>query len=368
MDIDARIAQANGRLKAGKVGVSIERLGGRLRLRATLPPKPGSTQKRDFQQRISLDLRANPAGIKQAEAEAKTLGGLIAQRAFNWQPYLKSVATAPQTIADWVRRFEADYFQRGGTETTWRGDYWKVFKQIPADELLTADLVRAAVERTPANTKTRKRACMALGMLAKFANLECELSTLSGNYSPRRVVPRDLPDDRTIAECFYQLKNPAWRWVFGMMATYGLRNHEVFKLDLEPLRDGCKVLQVLEATKTGSRRVWACYPEWFEEFELRSVRLPNIDLNRSNEKIGNSVTDYFRKTAKLPFPPYSLRHCWAVRTLEFGLADTLAAQQMGHSVQVHNDTYHHWINEDTHQRAFDTLMMRGDRPRPPQVN
>jgi hypothetical protein len=30
-----------------------------------------------------------------------------------------------------------------------------------------------------------------------------------------------------------KLTNPAWQWVYGMMATYGLRNHEVFFLTLQ---------------------------------------------------------------------------------------------------------------------------------------
>jgi len=63
-----------------------------------------------------------------------------------------------------------------------------------------------------------------------------------------------------------------------------------------------------------------------------------------------------------------LRHRWAVRTLEYGLDISLAAQQMRHSVQVHSDIYHHWITEDVHRRAFNALMLRPDRPRPPKLD
>jgi integrase len=365
--IEGRISQANGRLKAAKVGVSIELVGGRLCLRGTFPPRPGATQKKAHQQRLFLGHHANPTGVKLAEQEARVVGTLLERKEFNWEPYLKLGSTTPETCGEWVTRLKVKYFQEGGTETTWEGDYQKIFKKLPLDEPITAEVLRLVVDGTSQNSKTRKRACMAISVLAKFAAVDYDPSPYAGNYGPKRVSPRDLPDDRTIAELFYKLKNPAWRWVYGMMATYGLRNHEVFKIDFEQLQQGNMVLSVLEATKTGSRRVWPCYPEWFEQFDLANVQLPRINLERTNEKIGNSVTDYFRDTAKLPFVPYTLRHCWAIRTLEFGLADTLAAQQMGHSVAVHTEQYHHWITDRHHQRAFEVVMMRGDRPLPPEI-
>ena len=59
--------------------------------------------------------------------------------------------------------------------------------------------------------------------------------------------------------------------------------------------------------------------------------------------------------------------CWAIRTLEFGLDISLAAQQMGHSAQVHSELYHHWISERHHQRAFELMMHRSERPDAPIV-
>ncbi len=50
----------------------------------------------------------------------------------------------------------------------------------------------------------------------------------------------------------------------------------------------------------------------------------------------------------------SLRR-WAIRTLELGLDQTLAAQQMGHSREIHDKIYHRWIDQSVHQRAFEFL-------------
>jgi integrase len=117
--------------------------------------------------------------------------------------------------------------------------------------------------------------------------------------------------------------------------------------------------------KTGRRRVWPCYPEWAEQFGIREMKLPAV-TGRNNSELGERAARYFKR-AGLPFVLYDLRHCWAVRTLEFGLDLSLASQQMGHSAQVHTDTYHAWISERHHQRAYEAIMMRSDRPQPPSV-
>lgn len=363
---EGKIAQANGRLRAGNLGVQIQQIGDRLYLRATLPPKPESRKSEPYQQRISLGFRANPAGIKAAESEARKVGGLLATGCFRWDEYAKNNVQA-QDCESTIAKFKERYLAEGGSLTTWDGDYFKILKRLPSDQALTVDLLTQTVLGTTPNTKTRKRACMACNALAKFAGLEFDPSPLAGSYGPSKVSPRDIPDDLTIAQWQSKITNPGWRWVFGMMACYGLRPHECFRLDWEEWKKSAPICPVGENTKTGARRIWPCYPEWFDQFELADVRLPKINLERNNEKVGYSATDYFGDTCKLPFKCYDLRHAWAIRTLEFGLDLSLAAQQMGHSVQVHTAQYHHWITDRHHQRAYEALMLRSDRPRPPEV-
>jgi integrase len=370
MDIERRIGQANNRLKAGKVGVAIEMRGDRLLLRATLPPKPESSKFKPHQQRLSLGIHANPAGVSIAEKEARKVGALIDCHQFNWEPYLKEkTSDSAGTIGEWIARFEEEYFQRRKrtfkTESTWKGDYIKVLHRLPEGEALTLELLRELILTTEPDTKSRKRFCMVLTALARFAGLESDFQRLAGNYSPRRVSPRNLPEDELIAEWYTRLKNPGWKWIFGMIATYGLRPHEAFCLDYAALRSGSVVASVL-AGKTGARRVWPFYPEWHEMFNLSAVHLPPISLERNHTAIGGSACRYFRGIG-LPFHLYDLRHCWAIRTLECGLDISLAAQQMGHSVQVHSQQYHLWISERHHQRAFEQLRQKSDRPMPPML-
>ena len=369
LTIEERIAQANERLKAASVGITIEQDGKSLYLRGILPPKPGSQKTRPYQQRLALKplgIRPNPAGIVEAAKEAQKVGALVARKEFDWEPYLYSKATKPTLVSQWTEQYEEYFYSRGGNETSWKGDHWKILKRLPPNEPLCATVLEKVILETEPNTKTRKRACMALKAFADFAKLAYDPSHLAGNYSPKRVSPRDLPDDTAIALWQSKISNPGWRWVYSMIATYGLRPHEVFRLDHQQLCQGSKIVSVLENTKTGSRQVWACYPEWFEQFALWEVELPKISLDRTNEAVGRSCSHYFLDF-KLPFRLYDLRHRWAVRTMEFGLDISLAAQQMGHSVQTHSQTYHHWITQDVHQRAFQVLMERPDCPKAPEI-
>ena len=373
MNLDDQIKQANQRLKESNAGITIEKDGAKLRLRGTFPLRTGEGKK---QQRIPLNVSASPEGLKQAEGEAYVVRRDLDANRFNWDKYLKSQAElSRQTVADWVDAFEQDYFDKreknAQSLTTWKTDYYQAFKRLPRTQTLTADLILKLVKKTHPDTKSRKRYCICLGALAKFAGITINLTPLAGKYNPKSVNPRQIPEDEVIASWFYKISNPAWRWVYGVIATYGLRNHEVFRIDFELLRSGCRILHVLEG-KTGARRVWACYPEWFDAFNLSSCHLPNVKITtddgkpRKNSALGHAVSQQFRRS-RIPFAPYNLRHAWAIRTLEFGLDISLSAQQMGHSLTVHSELYHHWISDKHHQRAYDLLMLRHDRPLAPDV-
>lgn len=256
---------------------------------------------------------------------------------------------------------------KGTSQETWEGDYWKVLKFLPLDASLTAEVLEQLIERTQPNTKSRKRACMAVGAIAKLAKLDYDPAPYAGKYGLKSVTPRDLIDDEVIVAWRDRIKNPGWRWFYGLVATYGLRPHEAFRIDFDRLRGGNPVLAVENETKTGFRLVWAFHPEWVEQFDLQNVTLPRVNLERTNTKVGASATNYFKETAQTPFRLYTLRHCWAVRTIFYGLPDALAAQQMGHSTDVHQRIYHRWINEKHHQGMYDTLILKTDRPQPPKT-
>ncbi len=360
MDLKGRIAQANGRLRSANVGVTIEQCGSRLRLRATLPPKPSSKKTEPHQQRISVGIHANPAGVREAEKVAREIGAALDRDRFSWQDYSRTPVEKPLTIGEEIRRLEQAFFSDGGTVTTWKGDYRKAFGRLDMEKPLDVEYLAAVLEEIDPDSKTRRRCATAFSRLLENAGQEATLYHLAGKYSPSRVNPRDLPSDELVTKYRFSISNPAWQWVYGMMATYGLRNHEVFHLDLSRF----PIIQVLEGTKTGARSVWPCYPEWAEEWELCDRKLPRLVSGRTNSQLGQKVTGYL--SPKLPFKPYDLRHCWAIRTAIFSWPVELAANQMGHSLQIHNRTYQRWISDSHHQRVYELLVSRPDRPLPPQ--
>lgn len=345
-EINDRLAREGGR-------VAIEIKSNRLCLRATLPPKPGQTGK-PYQQRIYLKISPTPSGLKRAEKEARKISALLDCKEFDWKPYLKpQSAKVISQLEDKsaIDRFHQDYLDRGGKELTWKTDYWIIFKRIQG-EVTPASLLEL-VKGTKPNTRMRQRACMACKALATFLGLQVDFSPYKGSYSSyESVQQRDIPTDKHILEAI-DLLPEQWRWVYGMMATYGLRNHEAFRLDIKNL----PVVQVSHGTKTGFREVWPCPPEWIEQWNLKRIILPNVSPDQDNAAIGHRVTTQFRRS-KIPFSPYNLRHAWAIRTLEYCWPVEFAAQMMGHSVEVHTRTYHRWITREKKQQIFDLLTKK----------
>ncbi len=351
---DKLVKAANARLKAGKTGIAIEVKGDRLTLRATLPPKPNSAKTKPYQQRIYLSWYANPAGIKHAEAEARQVSSDLALDRFDWTRFqdVEAQTEVMPRVDNLIGQFKADKLSQGISDRTWKDDYTEVFDKLPQDAELNPNIILDLVRNTEPNTRTRRRYCLALSALAKFAKLDIDLSQYIGNYSPSKVQPRDIPSDESIQQWYSQIPNPAWQWAFGMLATYGIRPGELLTLNFDDL----PILNITGG-KTGDRRVYPIYPEWFDYFSLADIK----QLNISNS---DQCSKQFRRY-EVPFSPYDLRHAWAIRSMEFGLPIERAAAQMGHSMAVHSQTYHRWISDRHHARAYETIMLRPDRPRPP---
>lgn len=369
-ELQAQLKQANQRLKAANTGLSLCIKGLSLYGRGTLPPKPGSLKTIPYQQEIALKIRANPAGLKRAEAEAKKIGAALALKEFDWTPYLSQV-TAPsekRTIAEWIVALEADYFDRRErnpkSETTWKTHYFDYLRRLPQQQSLTVEILERAIRSTKPDSCPRKEMCSACHNLGQFAGLDVAfIKPLRGKYSSRRPAPRNLPSDEEIVAALEQISDPAWRWVAAMIATFGLRPHEVFHLDTTELENGKARIRVLDG-KTGPRTVPPLHLEWVEEFNLREKYLPKV-TGRNNRELGHRVSCYFWYH-DVPFRPYDLRHCWAVRSLRYNIHVSLAARRMGHSVKEHTQTYQAWIGDEIDESSYEEAVNRPDRPSAPR--
>lgn len=177
--------------------------------------------------------------------------------------------------------------------------------------------------------------------------------------------PRDLPDDATVQRWWSKIPHPGWRWIYGAVATFGLRPHEAFHLAIERDKRGAVRFEVLEG-KTGPRRVWPLYPEWVEEFGLLSRDLPGVNVAAGHAYLGHCCCNQFNDW-EVPFVPYALRHAYSRRGMEFGLAPDFMAKAMGHTLAVHVQTYRAWIGEDAYDAIFNNALKTQGRPRPPEL-
>ncbi|MEO0409638.1 MAG: site-specific integrase, partial [Cyanobacteria bacterium P01_A01_bin.135] len=338
-DIDSQLQQVNQRLKVAQLGVQIERRGTKLSLRGTLPPRPHGSRLKPHQQRLSLGLPATKAGLKQAEQAAKIVAAKLLAKEFDWRQYQPTGTggrLSDLSLTEQIDAFRASFLSHKpvSAETTWRTAYAPYLRKLAATQqasrrLTLAEAIYATIDAIPQRSRSRQVACTALSAFAQFLGIELpDLAHRWGTYS-RPQTRRELPTDELIVETYHQIPNPTWRFVYGMMATYGLRNHEVFFCDLSGLGAAAPseaAVEVLETTKTGQRDVWPFHPEWVREFNLAEVRLPKLttDLSQTTlQRVGQKVTTQLRRY-NLPFKPYDLRHAWAVRTIHVGLPDTVA--------------------------------------------
>ena len=341
MDID----EANRRLRAAQIRVSIRARGNKLSLRATLPPKPSSTKLGDYQQDISLGVSANDAGLKLAIAEAKKLGVLLDSRKFDWQDYLGTAK--PNNLKQTLEDFEEAYFRNTPrtltTEYTYRKEYQAVFKRLTQ---ISESAMLALIEtKTPA-TRVRKRYGDALGKLANFVGMDgTKIRAMGRGYNRSQLNPRTIPTEAEVVEVGESLPDDL-RWGYWAIAAYGLRPHEIYLLDFEEFP-----MTYVGRGKTNERVTFPFPPQWAEAIPKDGAPPPTIC--KGNAARGERITHAYRK--HLPFNLYALRHAWAIRTIDYGLDISLAAQQMGHSVKVHSEIYHHWITKEIHLKAWQRL-------------
>jgi integrase len=357
----SKIDQINKRLKAARIGVAIEVRGDSLSLRATFPPKPGEIGA-PRQQRISLGVLANPEGLQFAESEAKVIGGLLAQGRFDWGCYLKSDRPS-ETIAYWIEKLSDRYFsereRNPTTLETWYHEYLQPLSRLPKEESLSEEILRDTLfQWTQPNTRSRRRYALAYAKIADLAGLTHDLRHLIGDYSLRAISPRSLPSDQEIVQFYRSISDRSWKWIYGVMATYGLRNHEAYFLDFEDFP-----IAFVNRGKTSERYIWPLYPEWFDNWELINILRPSCE-QKTHSGYGNRITKGFKRL-QIPFSPYNLRHSWARRSFDFGMDVTLASKMLGHSVKIHTDIYRHWIDRDCFDRAYQRLISHPDRPLPP---
>ena len=419
--IESRLDLQNAALAAAGCRWSIQIRGGRLCLRGPLPMASGGGGLR--MQRLSLGLPADGAGLERALQRLAEVRWQLDHDQFDWMAWRRRqplsttsgvaaapalvvpplavpplgvpplavpasrsagpapalpgsgiVCTLPEPLAGFERAFFSDprrRRRRAGSRTTWTAAYLPYLRRLAArldGAPPDLPLLEEVLESYALATRSRQQCAIALAALARHHGIPLppDWNERAAGYGLHAARFRQLPSDGEILALVEQIPNPSWRLAYGLMATYGLRNHEVFFCDCSPLAAGAdRVIRVLPTSKTGEHQVWPFQPEWVDHFGLEQLAtdrsaLPPVrtDLPGTTlQQVGRRVAEQFRRYG-LPLTPYDLRHAWAVRTIHIGLPDTVAARMMGHSVAIHTRTYHHWITRRDQQQAVDTALER----------
>ena len=134
-----------------------------------------------------------------------------------------------------------------------------------------------------------------------------------------------------------------------MLATYGLRPHEIIQARVTE-EGNC---EIGEQTKTGFHIAWPCHERWLNEFDLRDVSRPPQPV----EKVEKAANLYLCRRGPVPWPLYSMRHAYAIRLFHKGVPSDISARLMGHSETVHQVTYKRWYDAKniTKLRKFYTI-------------
>jgi integrase len=199
-----------------------------------------------------------------------------------------------------------------------------------------------------------------------------------------RRKPKAIPSDEALEAWLDGLDDPLLQWVYGLIATYGLRPSEVWHV-LPIDSHGWITVPGDQLTKTATHVAPALPMAWVERYGLRDrfgemqerllqrwqiqwtdlggQRVPN-----NNTSLSNYLYKQFqlRGTPKLWARawegdgqdwcrPYDLRHAYAVRCWSHPEASAIPmaehAEWMGHGLELHRSTYLRWMSPEARAAA-----------------
>ncbi|MGD1914212.1 MAG: site-specific integrase [Rivularia sp. (in: cyanobacteria)] len=379
------LVKVNQRLKSSKTKVSLKATGAIIQLISTLPLKPGDTHKQGKptkQYTISLGIPANFDGLKTAEEEAHELGKLIARQTFVWtDKYLGKQAQTRNNITfrEFYDDLEKRYFQTRKktirSQNTFSGlkKRYKLF--FLSDDVISKSSLVDKIKKS--NTPSQRKMCIeCANFIVKELAIDIDFNFLKIKIEKQK---RDIPTDNDVVRIFnqfcYFIENEAStkrqavechkrvKLIYALLAIYGLRPREIFNQpDLDWLTSSenkHNTFKVHESNKTGYREVFPFVPEWIELFDLHNTE--NIEFLK---KYVSEVKDYKSLESKVSnvshcfvrysfgFKPYDLRHACAIRAHLQGVPVKAAADNLGHTVEMHTLVYQRWFGLENRRKAF----------------
>lgn len=351
-------------------------------------------------------------GIYEAEEIAQTVTGQLAAGTFTWNWFNSLIGkdtseqakqrTCKEMVEQYKKHFLKQRTENKCPQRDWYISCMHLEKEIgEIDKPISMSLLRRVVERTENNSPTRTATLNGVaGFLKYFGNTDYKdvIKDYKANNNPKRKK-RNVPHDRKIMDVYergftpkargtkkHHYRLPQWQFLYGLLATYGLRVHEAWNIAnwdkpvtlkngdwvtigndddneisvkhdgedlivpaiLDPDNDE-HILCIGHDTKTGYRMASPISPEehnWLKKFNLlQPLNLPDIKtpLKRQSGGLGsfsctNKTCTWFNSRS-YGFTPHDLRHAYTHRGHRLGFNSKALADSSGHSMTMSSTTY-----------------------------
>ncbi|MBG1259648.1 hypothetical protein [Nostoc commune] len=340
---------------------------------------------------ISLGLENNKINKAKAELKLLEVQKDIAYGCFDFTlvKYQNKAEVLPEKEKDKIIKqlmseLEEKYFFKRPKNRQSLETFTRVFNRLNyhlekyQNKVLTQEIITKVIANTDSGSAIRLSLVTSLRILCKEFNIEYDFTGLSSGYTPEnKYIPNDEHVIKTyelIRQSFYQtsfyiIRAESWGWCFMVLATYGIRPHELFAIDYErsfKKEDNYTLYldeNITDGLKTGSRKVYPIPIEWVERFNLTDVenqvlveskvRICDFSvvvanrIKRIKKYLGNNPNEYTH------FHIYALRHRYAIRAHELGFPPEAVARWMGHSLTMHINEYHRHLKDDTDKIIFE---------------
>jgi integrase len=290
------------------------------------------------------------------------------------------------TFKEMLDNFESKYFRnrkksRASNDTfcQTKQSVIRLFKEYESfDFCLSKEVIDKAIYSLKAGTASRTKSVDFLKVFLKCFKFDYQFRKgITSSYEPKH---RSLPTDEEIIEAWHKIKvegkcysvefrgnAESWGWIFAVIATYGLRSHEVLAIDYKrsfkppyfPLYIDEKITG---GTKTGSRIVLPLPLEWVELFDIANPKTQYIEETERDFKtkirlFADSVGERI-KNKGIIFRAYDMRHRYAIRGRELGFEIDILAKWMGHTVKKHTEIYQKYMTNDSHTLIYEEGLSR----------
>lgn len=362
-------------------------------LRIALPKHLYSGQRKY----LSLGLADTPSNRTKAQVKLRSIQEDIDYNKFDrtLEKYLpgslnKINTSSPQgeeqleqlTLRQMLEDFETRYFRthKKNRQSQRTFDHHKdviirAFKWSKTlDFHLSKKSIEQAIELTPAGTHLRRDTVISLRVFLKCFQFNYQFETgITKGYEPQE---RKLPTDEEIVEGWRTIQvenfsepkhkgNPeSWGWIFAIIATYGLRPHEVLAINYEKSFQPpyyCLYIDedLTEGTKTGSRVVYPLPLEWVKLFDIANPKTRYLEKHKHSSVPLKKFADRFAERMRFKnvgFKPYDLRHRYAIRGRELGFHIDNLAKWMGHSLKENTQTYQKYWDDNSHIIVYERRL------------